>query len=311
MSTLWNMIGRVLPWVAGGGDRTGTPGVQIDDRVKLRPAVIERPPARRAKPARRPRQAAGQHNQDVAQGTGDQPSLFGGSLFDETTELQSLAAEADPHLDFARQRNGDAMKTRVSPQKPDPETLPTPTTGAIIVRPAAQLAPAKPAPSDATPAIQHPTALPVSRPRRLPTRGDEAEARYEEVVRLMLDRYNVRVRRWRKNMSGVAWILEYRDGTTKRWLESPKPKTPLSLSIFLHEIGHHAIGFRVYKPRCLEEYHAWAFAIAAMNEQGIEVTEHVRRRMHKSLKYAVDKAMRRGLKSLPAELEPFKHEYAG
>jgi hypothetical protein len=314
VSTLWEMIGRVLPWVTGGGDRTGLPGVQIDDRVKLRPGVMELPPARRAKPARRPRHAAGQSNQQLTQATRDQPSLFGGSLFDETIEPHGIAAQAGPQLDTSSQRHADATKTRVAPRiTPPPSAEPSPAlaTGAIIIRPPALLVPAKPLPNDLSPAIQHPTALPTTRPRRLPTRGDEAEARYDEVVRLMLDRYNVRIRRWRKNMSGVAWILEYRDGTTKRWLESPKPKTPLSLSIFLHEIGHHAIGFRVYKPRCLEEYHAWAFALEAMREQGIEVTEPVRRRMHKSLKYAVDKAMRRGLKALPPELEPFKHEYVG
>ncbi len=84
--------------------------------------------------------------------------------------------------------------------------------------------------------------------------------RYDAMVRMMLDRYGVRVRKWRSSMSGVAWELAYADGRRVKLLESPKPKGPMSAAIFLHEIGHHAIGLGVYRPRCLEEYHAWAFA---------------------------------------------------
>lgn len=133
-----------------------------------------------------------------------------------------------------------------------------------------------------------------------------AEERYEQVTRLMLERYEVKVRKWRTSMSGVAWELRYRDGSVKRMIEAPRPKGPMSAAVFLHEIGHHAIGFNRFKPRCLEEYHAWAWAIAAMEEHGLSVTESVRRRMHLSLAYAVAKARRRGLSRLPAELEPFQ-----
>lgn len=79
----------------------------------------------------------------------------------------------------------------------------------------------------------------------------------------------------------------------------------MSAAVFLHEIGHHAIGLGAYKPRCLEEYHAWAFAIAEMERRGLNVTDGVRRRMHASLHYAVAKANRRGLKEIPQELEAF------
>jgi len=121
----------------------------------------------------------------------------------------------------------------------------------------------------------------------------------------MLARYGVRVRKWRKSMSGVAWELTYHDGRVVRLIEAPKPKSPMSMAIFLHEIGHHAIGFNVYKPRCLEEYHAWAFAVRTMEERGLEVTERVRRRMSSSLKYAGEKAVRRGIKALPDEIARF------
>jgi hypothetical protein len=134
------------------------------------------------------------------------------------------------------------------------------------------------------------------------TAKETAEERYERVARAMLSKYGIKVRKWRKSMSGVAYELKYRDGTVKRFIEAPRPRGPMSAAVFLHEIGHHAIGFNVYKPRCLEEYHAWAWSLRAMEEHGLNVTEQVRRRMHDSLWYAVSKAQRRGIKELPAEL---------
>jgi hypothetical protein len=121
----------------------------------------------------------------------------------------------------------------------------------------------------------------------------------------MLVKYGVKVRKWRTNSSGVAWTITYKDGRVVRLLESPQPKGPMSMAIFLHEIGHHAIGLGAYKPRCLEEYHAWAFSLRAMEEHGLNITESVRTRMFKSLRYAVRKAKRRGLRELPSELIPY------
>jgi hypothetical protein len=133
--------------------------------------------------------------------------------------------------------------------------------------------------------------------------------RYDAVVREMLAKYGVRVRRWRSSMSGIAWEVVYHDGRVNRLIESPKPKGPMSAAIFLHEIGHHAIGLGTYRPRCLEEYHAWAFSLSQMEQQGLNVTDAVRKRMHLSLRYAVAKARRRGLRELPPELEPYTHPW--
>ena len=129
--------------------------------------------------------------------------------------------------------------------------------------------------------------------------------RYDQVVREMLSTYGIKVRKWRKSSSGVARQVSYTDGTVRKTLESPYPRGPMSMAIFLHEIGHHAIGFNVYKPRCLEEYHAWAFAIREMERLELNITDGVRTRMERSLKYAVDKASRRGLREIPPELKPY------
>jgi hypothetical protein len=131
------------------------------------------------------------------------------------------------------------------------------------------------------------------------------EERYDAVTRAMLARYDIRVRKWRSSMSGLAWYVTYRDGRVQRLIESPRPKGPMSAAIFLHEIGHHAIGFNVYKPRCLEEYHAWQFSLREMERNGLNITDAVRRRVKRSMQYAVAKARRRGIREIPAEL----HEY--
>ncbi|MBO6514419.1 MAG: hypothetical protein JJ974_10685 [Phycisphaerales bacterium] len=144
-----------------------------------------------------------------------------------------------------------------------------------------------------------------ARPSTAKSSATPMQVRYEEITRQMLKEHGVRVRKWRSSMSGVAWQVTYQDGTMSKLIESPKPKGPMSAAVFLHEIGHHAIGFGTYKPRCLEEYYAWKFSIEKMEELGLNVTDRVRMRMHESLEYAVTKALRRGLKRIPEELLPY------
>lgn len=122
----------------------------------------------------------------------------------------------------------------------------------------------------------------------------------------MLTRYGIRVRKWRASTSGVAWEVTYRTGEVSRLIEAPRPRGPMSAAVFLHEVGHHAIGFHTYSPRCLEEYHAWRFAQEQMLRWDIAITDRVRQRVHLSLVYALDKALRRGLREVPPELEPFR-----
>jgi len=130
-------------------------------------------------------------------------------------------------------------------------------------------------------------------------------ANYSLIVRLMKSRYDLRVRRWRRNMSGCAWRVYHHDGRVVNWIESPFPKTAISLAIFLHEVGHHVIGFERFKKRCEEEYHVWQWALNEMRKLGVEPDEKVHRRFELSMQYAVGKAMRRGIKALPEPLTRF------
>ena len=117
--------------------------------------------------------------------------------------------------------------------------------------------------------------------------------------------YDVRIRRWRRTMTGCAWRAFYHDGRTINWVEAPVPKSPVSLAIFLHEIGHHVIGFSTYKRRCEEEHAAWQFALRTMRELGVEPDARTLTRVERSMQYAVDKAVRRGIKGLPESLTAY------
>lgn len=133
-------------------------------------------------------------------------------------------------------------------------------------------------------------------------------ARYELLQADLLSLYDIHVRRWRSSMSGAAWEEHDADGTITRVIDTPRPRGPMSAAIFCHEVGHHAIGFDRYKPRCLEEYHAWAWSLGTLAAWDVTISDRVRTRVHESLEYAVAKGLRRGLKRLPDELVPFLPE---
>jgi hypothetical protein len=120
-----------------------------------------------------------------------------------------------------------------------------------------------------------------------------------------IERHGLRVRCWRRSLSGLATLRIYRDGSQDRTIESPYPTSPLRMAIFLHEVGHHVIGLGAYRPRCLEEFHAWRYAIDRMRELGMPTGGTVQRRFERAMRYAVSKSTRQGIRRIPAELAPF------
>ena len=146
---------------------------------------------------------------------------------------------------------------------------------------------------------------PLKAKKKSPTKPRPIQQKYDAVVEKMKDTYGFKIRKWRSSMSGCAWELKDKQGNIYRMLESPYPKGPMSCAIFLHEVGHHAIGFHTYKPRCLEEYYAWEWSLQAMKANGVTITANVLKRRGNALHYAVAKALRRGLKRVPVELEPY------
>jgi hypothetical protein len=138
-----------------------------------------------------------------------------------------------------------------------------------------------------------------------PTAASFGKTDFPAIVQRMKQRHDIRVKKWRRSMSGCAWRVYHHDGRVVNWIEAPIPRTPISLAIFLHEVGHHVIGFERYKRRCEEEYHVWLWTIAEMGRLGVAIDERVRRRVDLSMQYAVHKAVRRGLKGLPEPLTQY------
>src|SRR5947209_17402862 len=56
--------------------------------------------------------------------------------------------------------------------------------------------------------------------------------RFEAIVEVMKARYDVRVKRWRQQMSGCAWSVFHQNGQRVNWIESPQPRSPISLAVF-------------------------------------------------------------------------------
>lgn len=154
--------------------------------------------------------------------------------------------------------------------------------------------------------------MPVARSIRTRCAADITGAmqHFAPIIRQMKMEHQVRIKRWRRNMSGCAWQVRHINGRVDRWVEAPYPRTPISLALFLHEVGHHVIGFETYKRRCEEEYHVWRWAIDQMRALGIEPDNKVEDRFQRSMEYAVGKAMRRGIKDLPSLLTPFARQAA-
>ena len=133
-------------------------------------------------------------------------------------------------------------------------------------------------------------------------RGTRQQAMYDQLVVEMKETYQIRVRKWRGSTSGCAWEVRGHDGSVTRLIESPYPRGPVSCVIFLHEVGHHAIGLGCVRLRCLEEHLAWAWALEQMRRRGLRITDRVRARHDDAMRYAVAKALRRGLRRVPPEL---------
>ena len=129
---------------------------------------------------------------------------------------------------------------------------------------------------------------------------------YDELVQRMKNAHNIAIRKWRMSMTGVAYELRYSNGRMKRMVSAPRPRSPVSACIFLHEVGHHAIGFRKFRPRCLEEYHVWQWAFAQMRRYGIPINPRVLRHYRRSMYHYVRLARRRGLRQLPPILGEFQ-----
>jgi hypothetical protein len=129
---------------------------------------------------------------------------------------------------------------------------------------------------------------------------------YGQLVHDLKRRYKIAVRKWHRHMGGVAYELAYRDGRIKRLIAAPRPKSPVSAAIFLHEVGHHATGFKRYASRCLEEHYVWQWTFREMESRKIPITPAVMRHFRRSMYHYVKRAHRQA-EHVPAELARYVH----
>jgi len=133
-----------------------------------------------------------------------------------------------------------------------------------------------------------------------------AQPRYDTLVRDLKARYKISIRHWNTHMAGHAYELTYAGGTIKRLISAPRPKGPVSAAIFMHEVGHHAIGFRRYASRCLEEHYVWQWTFREMESHGIPITPRVMKHFRRSMYHYVHTAQKRR-EPVPPELLHFAH----
>jgi hypothetical protein len=120
------------------------------------------------------------------------------------------------------------------------------------------------------------------------------------------EKYKITVKKWRQRMTGIAYELTYRDGTIKRLISAPRPRSPVSAAIFLHEVGHHAIGFKRYESCCLEEHYVWQWTFREMEARSIPITPRVMKHFRRSMYHYVHRCRKIG-EHVPAELAHFGH----
>jgi len=120
-----------------------------------------------------------------------------------------------------------------------------------------------------------------------------AMPQYESIAQRASRQYGIQVRRWRRTLSGRAILVRHADGRVDRWIESPRPRSPVSLAVFLHEVGHHAVGFRRCWSLCEEEMRVWEWALNRMRRAGIDPNRRVLARVERSMRHALALAMRK------------------
>jgi hypothetical protein len=128
---------------------------------------------------------------------------------------------------------------------------------------------------------------------------------YAAAVDKLTERYAIRVRRWREDASGCAWRTLLSDGSHANWIEAPYPTSPLTLAVFLHEIGHHAVGLDRFELRCEAEYEAWQWSLQQMRQLNVRPDRDVYERYELGVRYAVFEEMSRGARNLPESLTAF------
>lgn len=110
----------------------------------------------------------------------------------------------------------------------------------------------------------------------------------------------IKIRKYGKSpWSGRAWFKTYE-------IIVPEPKSDISLSTYLHELGHLRPEASSEKKSCMNEYRAEMFAEEMMKKHGIRRSKKMRKHANWYIAYSLAQALNRGMVKIPDELKKYK-----
>lgn len=112
---------------------------------------------------------------------------------------------------------------------------------------------------------------------------------FEAAAQQLLKESGCTVRRYReRTLTGVAYTSDDDWG-----IEVPRPTTARRFATFAHEVGHQMLHRHNSKPRWLEEWEAWDYALKQFARFDLPGVEDALKDAAKCLRYAARKAERR------------------
>lgn len=89
-------------------------------------------------------------------------------------------------------------------------------------------------------------------------------------------------------------------------IEVPEPKSNISLSTFLHELGHLTKLSSSQKKSCLREFYAEMFSLDQLKRFGIKRNRKMIKNSNWYMAYSLCQALNRKMKDIPEELKKYK-----
>ena len=111
---------------------------------------------------------------------------------------------------------------------------------------------------------------------------------YEEAAALLVRESGVTIRKYRKAMTGIAYVNDEDWG-----IEAPEPRGPVSFAVFAHEVGHQLLHRTRNRPRWQEEIEAWEYAIHQFDRLGLDGRGLAFSRAALGVRWAIVKALKR------------------
>lgn len=110
----------------------------------------------------------------------------------------------------------------------------------------------------------------------------------------------IAIRKYRTSpWSGKAYLSSFE-------IIVPHPKSNISLSTYLHELGHLTNLARTQKKSCLREFYAERFCLDQLKRFSIKRNKRMIKHSNWYMAYSLAQAMNRKMKDIPEELKKYK-----